>query len=190
MTYKVYVNKLDPKHFSAKKGGKFMNFADYLKNKDLKITNDDIDIDKLTSDLRKGYVSESEVESRVEKATKDLSAEDSRKYSNLENSYNDMVSKYDGATKELGNEKLKNAFLSHGFKNEDFEELSEIRHSVYKDIKDDNEAVSKLKERFGGTFFPQSKNVNEPSINGSQEPKKETVKVTRNTSIKDLIYKK
>ena len=78
-----------------------MNFADYLKNKDLKITNDDIDIDKLTSDLRKGYVSESEVESRVEKATKDLSAEDSRKYSNLENSYNDMVSKYDGATIDI-----------------------------------------------------------------------------------------
>ena len=167
-----------------------MNFTDYLKNKDLKVTNDDIDMERLTRDMRNGFVKESEVESRIEKAKKDLSAESDRKYKELDDTYNTVMNKYNEVNKELGNEKLKNAFLSNGFKNEDFEELSEIRRSVYKDIKDDNEAAVKIKDRFKGTYFTQNTKIGEPSIKGSQEPKKGSIKVTRNTSIGDLLYKK
>ena len=35
-----------------------MDISKYLTNKDVSISNDDIDLEKLTSDIRKGYVEE------------------------------------------------------------------------------------------------------------------------------------
>lgn len=168
-----------------------MKISNYLKNEEIKLTNDDIDIDRLTNDLRRGYVSETDIESRIDKAKKDLSAEKDKEYSTLKSSYDDMVSKYDTANKELGNEKLKNVMLINGFKAENFDEVSNIRKSLYKDVEDDNEAVQRIAERFKNTYFPESQKVpSEPPIKGNQEPKKNEIKVTRNTSIKDLMIRK
>lgn len=168
-----------------------MKISNYLKNEEIKLTNDDIDIERLTNDLRRGYVPETDIESRIDKAKKDLSAEKDKEYSTLKSSYDDMVSKYDSANKELGNEKLKNVMLTNGFKAENFDEVSNIRKSLYKDVEDDNEAVQKIAERFKNTYFPESQKApSEPPIKGNQEPKKNEIKVTRNTSIKDLMIRK
>ena len=40
-----------------------MDIKKYITNKDIEITNDDINIDKLTNDLRKGYVLSSDLDS-------------------------------------------------------------------------------------------------------------------------------
>ena len=39
-----------------------MDISKYLTNKEVTISNDDLDIEKLTQDLRKGYVLEAEAE--------------------------------------------------------------------------------------------------------------------------------
>ena len=51
-----------------------MDIKKYIKNKDIEITNDDIDITKLENDLRKGYELSSDVENRVSKAVEEANA--------------------------------------------------------------------------------------------------------------------
>ena len=41
-----------------------MDIKKYIKNKDIELSNDDFNIDKLENDLRKGYVLSSEVDER------------------------------------------------------------------------------------------------------------------------------
>ena len=60
-----------------------MKITDYLLNKDLKVEEKDFDIEKLTSDLRKGYVKETDVESRLESSKKDWKAQSDKNYSEL-----------------------------------------------------------------------------------------------------------
>ena len=75
-----------------------MKITDYLLNKDLQVDEKDFDIEKLTKDLRKGYIKETDFESKLESSKKDWEAESKKtyselndKYSALEKSYNDTV---------------------------------------------------------------------------------------------------
>lgn len=174
-----------------------MDISKYLKSKDIQLSNDDLDIEKLEKDIRKGYVSSDE----VEKAKKDAVQEFSTKYTaleeektKLEKSYTDIEARNTELTsnnKALGQ---KVEMVSLGFKKEDLDEVSKLRNSVYADEQDDIKAFTSIKERYGATFGfnkPEEKKPevpNEPQFNVNNKLQQE-VKVTRKTSIKDLVIK-
>ena len=63
-----------------------MDISKYLTNKELQLSNDDINIEKLEKDIRKGYVLSEE----VEKARKETLDENTKAYSELEEKYNKL----------------------------------------------------------------------------------------------------
>lgn len=177
-----------------------MDITKYLKNTDVKLSNDDIDIEKLTNDLRKGYIEESKANATA-KATYETELKDLRKqfeekanlaeskYTVLENSYNDLNARYTEQGNQLKSEHLKGIALENGFSSNDVEEVSKLRTSLYADIQDDTEAVQKIKDRYGRSFFddPVTKAPDEKRFGSGNETKKNDVVITRNTSIKDLM---
>lgn len=176
-----------------------MDIKKYLTNKDVEITNDDIDIEKLTKDLRKGYIEETEAKASA-KATYETELNDLKKnleeraslaeskYNVLENSYNDLNTRYSEQTKALKQSELRSVALENGFKSSDVEEVSKLRTSLYADIENDTEAVQKIKDRYGKSFF-DNPNAQAPNENrfGSEQTKKNDVVITRKTSIQDLM---
>lgn len=177
-----------------------MDISKYLKNKDITLSNDDVDIEKLTKDLRKGYIEESEAKANA-KATYETEIKDLRKsleekanlaeskYTVLENSYNDLNARYTEQSKQLSAEHLRGIALENGFTSADVEEVSKLRTSLYGDIQDDTEAVQKIKDRYGKSFFDNSntKAPDEKNFGSGNQTKKNDVVVTRNTSIQDLM---
>ena len=172
-----------------------MKITDYLTNKDVKITDKDFDIEKLENDIRKGYVKETEIESRIDSQKKTWEAEKGKEYddlksgyADLEKRYNDTVSNLDKANKDLSSERLKTTMMSHGFKKEQFEEIAKLRSSLFVDEQDDEKAIAGIAEKFKGTYFPQSPSTikNDGPLKGTGTVTPE-IKVTRNTSIKDLM---
>ena len=84
--------------------------------------------------------------------------------------------------------KLKNAILSHGFRGEDVEQVTQLRTAVYGEITDDNEALSKVREQYGKVFFETQVDTAPEESKMHTTPTTETKPViTRNTSIKDLM---
>ena len=176
-----------------------MDILKYLKNKDIQVSSDDFDIEKLEKDIRKGFVSSEE----VEKARNEANKEWATKYTALEEEKNKLDKSYadiEARNTELTTNKRgleqKVEMVSLGFKKEDFDEVSILRNSIYADEQDDSKAFSSIKERYGATFGfnkveePQKPVVpNEPSFNSIVKPI-QGIKVTRNTSIKDLVIKK
>ena len=177
-----------------------MDIKKYLTNKDVEITNDDIDIEKLTKDLRKGYIEETEAKANA-KATYETELKDLRKnleekaslaeskYTVLENSYNDLNTRYSEQTKALKQSELRSVALENGFRSSDVEEVSKLRTSLYSDIENDSEAIQKIKDRYGKSFFDNSntKAPDEKNFGSGNQTKKPDVVVTRHTSIKDLM---
>lgn len=174
-----------------------MDISKYLKNKEVQVSSDDFDIEKLEKDIRKGYVLSEE----VDKARNEITKEFTTKYTTLEEEKNKLEKSY--ADIEARNTELttnsraleqKVEMVSLGFKKEDLDEVSKLRNSVYAEEQDDIKAFTSIKERYGSTFGfnktePQQPSVpNEPQFNANNKPQQE-VKVTRNTSIKDLIIK-
>lgn len=172
-----------------------MDISKYLTNKDIQLSNEDINFEKLEKDIRKGYVSSDEVENARQEAIKENTAKYTEledKYNKLEKSYNDMESRNATLTNSEKGLKLQVEMVSQGFKKENLEEISALRNSLYKDEEDDAKAISMIKEKYKATYFPEPEKKpdvpNEPSFNSTTETKKE-IKVSRNTSIKDLIIK-
>ena len=172
-----------------------MDISKYVTNKELSISNDDINIDKLTKDIRKGFVSSEEVESERNSAVKEIND----KYAQLENDYNKLKSSYDDIearnTQFVSNEKklkLDVEMVSQGFKKEQFEEVRTLRNTLFKDEADDTKAIGLIKDKYKATYFPdEEKQVivpNETSF-GDVPKEKEPVKVTRNTRLSDLLIK-
>lgn len=173
-----------------------MDISKYLKNKDIQVSNDDIDIEKLEKDIRKGYVSSEE----LDKAKETIEKEFTTKYTTLEDEKNKLEKSYadiEARNTELTTNKReleqRVEMVSLGFKKEDLDEVSKLRNSVYAEEQDDVKAFSSIKERYGSTFGftkePEKPVVpNEPSFNSTTE-KKQEIKITRNTSIKDLVIK-
>ena len=173
-----------------------MDISKYLKNKDIQLSNEDLDFEKKKKDIRKGYVLSEE----VDKARNEVTKEFTTKYTTLEEEKNKLEKSY--ADIEARNTELttnsraleqKVEMVSLGFKKEDLDEVSKLRNSVYADEQDDVKAFTSIKERYGSTFGFNKEPVqpsvpNEPQFNANNKPQQE-VKVTRNTSIKDLIIK-
>jgi regulator of replication initiation timing len=175
-----------------------MDIKKYIKNKDIELTNDDLDIEKLENDLRKGYELSSEIEKKVSSAVAEANNTSKSAYSELETKYNDLQAKYDDIekrntdiTERNRTLSLENVMTREGFKDEDFKDISSMRYSMYGEIKDDREAISKIKEKFQNTYFPSQEppKVKDdlPINNGVITPQEPLV--TRKTNIKDIVKK-
>lgn len=174
-----------------------MDIKKYIKNKDIEISNDDINIEKLENDLRKGYELSSEVEEKVSKALNEANKTSKGAYSELETKYNELQTKYDDIekrntdiTERNKTLALENVMTRAGFKDEDFKDISSMRYSMFGDVKDDKEAINQIKEKFKNTYFqtePVKAKDDLPINNGSTEPQQPVV--NRKTSIRDLRIK-
>ena len=170
-----------------------MDISKYLTNKDIQLSNEDINLEKLEKDIRKGYVLSEEVENVRQETLKQNTAsynELEEKYNKLEKSYNDIEARNTELSNNTRGLKLQVEMVSQGFKKENLEEISALRNSLFKDEEDDAKAISMIKEKYKATYFPEpeAKPVipNEDSFNSTVKPKEE-VKVTRKTSLKDLV---
>ena len=170
-----------------------MDITKYLKNKDIQVSADDFDIEKLEKDIRKGYVSSDEVD-KVRKTALDESkksySELEDKYTKLQNSYNDIEARNTQFASNEKNLKLQVEMVSQGFKKEQFEEITALRNSLFKEENDDSKAISSIKEKYKNTYFPETTIdvPQESSFETSSKPKEE-VKVNRNTRLSNLIIK-
>lgn len=168
-----------------------MDIKKYLK-KDVEISNDDIDTDKLIEDLRKGYVVEKDLTSKLTKEFEDSLAEKTKEYTNkiatMQNDYDSLSAKYNETTNQIKTSNLKVAILSNGFQSKDVDEVAKLRTAMYGDITDDNEALSKVREQYGKVFFETKIDTapNEGKMN-TTPPSEVKPEITRNTNIKDLI---
>lgn len=170
-----------------------MKIEKYLTNKDITLTNEDIDTAKLIKDLQQGMINESEADKRVEDARKEWEKESTRNFSELEAKYNDLEKRNADLTSKNSELHLQNVMTREGFKEDQFEEVSKLRTSIYAED-DDETAIKSIKEKFKNTYFPEPEKVvttpvpSENKIN-SEPQIKEPIKITRNTNIKDLFLK-
>lgn len=173
-----------------------MDFTKYLKNKDLQITNDDVDIEKLTKDLRKGYTADSDIDSRIEDAKKAWDPKTTKDYTDIESKYNTAIKDLGTANETIKTKNLQMEMMSRGFKKESFDEVSKLRYSLYADEQDDSKAIENIATRFKDTYFKteeqslQQKNYDNGYMAGDGASKKQEVKITRNTSLSDLKISK
>ena len=113
-----------------------MDISKYVTNKDIQLSNDDINIEKLEKDIRKGYVLSDEVDKARSEALKENTAsytELEEKYNKLEKSYNDIETRNTELTNSTRGLKLQVEMVSQGFKKENLEEISALRNSLFKD---------------------------------------------------------
>lgn len=172
-----------------------MDISKYLTNKDIQLSNDDINIEKLEKDIRKGYVLSDEIEKARQEALKESTAtytELEDKYNKLEKSYNDIEARNTELTSSLNNSKLEVEIISQGFRKEDIGEVSKLRTTIYGEEEDNSKAISQIKERYNATFFPQQEvakqvDIPEDTAFNQLSKQKEDIKITRNTDISKLI---
>jgi hypothetical protein len=168
-----------------------MDINKYLTNKDIQLSNEDINFEKLEKDIRKGYVSSEEIENTRKSVTDELNKNYSQledKYNQLQKSYADIEARNTQLTSNENKLKLEVEMTSQGFKKEQFEEIETLRNSLFKDEQDNAKAISMIKEKYKSTYFPETsvEVPNETSFETSSKPKEE-IKVTRKTSIRDLL---
>lgn len=170
-----------------------MDISKYLTNKDIQLSNEDINFEKLEKDIRKGYVSSDEVENARKEALSESTkaySELEEKYNKLEKSYNDIEARNTELSNNASGLKLRVEMVSQGFKKEDLDEVAKLRTSLFAEEPDDAKAVSMIKEKYEATYFPK-KTVdipNETNFNVADVKPKE-ISITRNTKLKDLIIK-
>lgn len=171
-----------------------MDIKKYIKNKDIELSNDDFNIDKLESDLRKGFISQDEVEERVSKAVEEVKVSSKTEYDTLKKQYEELqnnVNDYEKRNTDLVEKNkslsLENVMTRAGFKEEDFKDISAMRYSMYGEL-DDVKAIDSIKEKYKNTYFPtqpEKPKDDLPINNGVSKPVKP--KVNRLTKIKDLM---
>lgn len=176
-----------------------MDIKKYITNKDIEITNDDINIDKLTNDLRKGYVLSSEVDSQIKSAVDEANKTSSSTIAEIQSKYDDISKKYEDVearnvnlTNEIKSVSLQRDMVSLGFEEKDFDEVSKLRTSLYGDEQDDKKALSQIMDKFKGTYGKVETTPvvpNEVGFNSNQTTTPTEPKITRLTSIKDIMKK-
>lgn len=176
-----------------------MDIKKYITNKDIEISNDDINIDKLTNDLRKGYVASSEVDSQIKSAVEEANKTSSSTLAEIQSKYDDISKKYEDVearnvnlTNEIKNVSLQRDMVSLGFEEKDFDEVSKLRTSLYGEEQDDKKALSQIMDKFKGTYGKvETKPVvpDEAGFNSNQTTTPVEPKITRLTSIKDIMKK-
>ena len=171
-----------------------MDITKYLTNKDIQLSNDDINIEKLEKDIRKGYVSSDEVEKARQDALKESTAtlsEMEGKVNKLEKIIADTEERNTQLTQTNKENELKVEMVSQGFKKEDLAEVAQLRYSLFADEEDNSKAISMIKERYGATYFPTEtvKQVEIPEETKFNQPvkKSEDINITRKTSMSNLI---
>lgn len=165
----------------------------YLKNKDLKVTDEDFDLESFKADLIKDYVPSKEVEKRVSDSVKEKTTELTKQLTDLQASYDSLNKNYTTTTDRVKELSLENIMVRKGFKDTDFKEVSKLRSSLYGDEKDDTKAIDLIAEKFGNTYLPKKEEEptipKESSVGGTQTSTKETP-ISRNTRLKDLVVKR
>lgn len=175
-----------------------IDLTKYLKNKDVQINNEDFDLDKMSKDMLKGYIKESDVKKPdysgyVPKADFDKLQTD---YSSLESNYNTTVKTLSDTNDKMARVSLESKMVRKGFKDSDFEEVAKLRTSIYADEKDDQKAIDSIAERYKNTFFevenksPYTPAPNEAGIKGnggSQVHTEKDIVITRNTPLKNFM---
>ena len=175
-----------------------MDIKKYIKNKDIEITNDDFNIEKLESDLRKGYVESSEVDERVKSAVEEVQKTSKteyetlkRDYDSLQNNYTEIEKRNTDLADKVKTVSLERTMVEYGFNKDQFDEVSKLRSSLYAEESDDDKAISQIKEKYKNTYFPTVEPTKQkddaPINNGVVQPQE--IKVSRLTSIKDIIKK-
>lgn len=178
-----------------------MDIKKYITNKDIEISNEDINIDKLTNDLRKGYVLSSEIDTQVKSAVDEANKTSSSNYAKLQSEFDELSKKFEDTEArnvQLTNEKktisLQRDMVSLGFEEKDFDEVSKLRSSLYAEEQDDKKALSQIMDKFKGTYGkvePTTPVVpNEVGFNKSENNTLTEPNITRKTSIKDMFIKK
>lgn len=172
-----------------------MDITKYLKNKDIQLSNDDINIEKLENDIRKGYVLSEEVDKAKADSIKESTskyAELETKYNALDKNYNDLQAKNVEQNNTISGLKLQMEMVTQGFSKDKFDEVTQLRTTLFKDEADDAKAIGLIKEKFGATYFPKTEPQvevpNDSSFN-TQNKQQHEIKITRKTSIRDLLKK-
>lgn len=172
-----------------------MDISKYLKNKDIQLSNDDINVEKLENDIRKGYVLSEEVDKAKEESIKESTSkytELEAKYNALDKNYNDLQAKNVEQTNTIGGLKLQLEMVNQGFTQDKFEEVSKLRNTLFKEEADDSKAIGMIKEKFGATYFPKTESKtdipNETNFNTPNTTPQE-LHITRRTSLRDLMKK-
>lgn len=176
-----------------------MDITKYLTNKDIQLSNDDINIEKLEKDIRKGYILESDRDSAIKEALDTNNKENTSKYVELENKYTELEKNYNALEERNSNITNSNAglkleveMISQGFTKDKFEEVRQLRNSLYAEEKDDAKAIGLIKEKFGATYFPNEKakvDVPNEGALGNARTEANPINITRKTSIKDMLIK-
>lgn len=168
----------------------------YVKNEDIAISNDDLDLEGMEKAFRKGYIKESEIakpdySNYVEK---DAFTKLQNDYTELENNYNSQTKILSDTNEKMARVSLESKMVRKGFEEKDFDEVVKLRN--LQEEKDDDKALDYVKERYGATFFKQENNqfTNPPkeqgSMGGSNANKQEDkIVISRNTKISDLFIK-
>lgn len=175
-----------------------MDIKKYIKNKDIEVSNDDFNIDKLENDLRKGYVEESSVDERVKSAVEEVQKTSKTEYDTLKKEYDSLQNNYSEIEKrntdladKVKTVSLERTMVEYGFNKDQFAEVSKLRSSLYGEESDDDKAISQIKEKYKNTYFPTPEPTKQkddtPINNGTVQPV--DIKVSRLTSIKDLMKK-
>lgn len=174
-----------------------MDITKYLTNKDIQLSNEDFNLEKLEKDLRKGYVLESDKENAIKEAISNNSKESTSKYVELENKYNELEKSYNSLqerdtnhTKTISGLNLRMNLMKEGFPSDKLDEVANLRSSMFAEETDDSKAIGMIKEKFGATYFPKTESTVEvpneqPLVQGKVE--NHEINVTRKTSIKDLL---
>ena len=166
-----------------------MDIKKYLKNKDVKIDNEDIDFDAISKDVLKGYVKETDIKDNISKETYN---ELTSKYATLETNYNNTIKTLGDTNEKLAKVSLEKTMISKGFKEEQFDKVSKMRGSLYADIKDDGKAIDTIATDFKATFFPDdsAKNPvvpNEASFTtGSSANNGTDIHIVRDTPLRNM----
>lgn len=175
-----------------------IDITKYLKNKDITLSNDDLDLDKMSKDIYKGYTKNSDIKEPdysgyVKKDDFDKLQND---YTALENNYNTTVKTLSETNDKMARVSLESKLVRKGFKEENFDEVVKLRSSLYADEKDDQKAVDMIAEKFKNTYFAEEKKQDNiftqapnenGGVNGNRGNTGSEIKITRNTSIKDLM---
>jgi predicted nucleic acid-binding Zn-ribbon protein len=168
-----------------------MDIKKYITNKDITITNDDIDIDKLTNDLRKGYELSSEVDSKIKTAVDEANKTSKSAFDDLQGRYDDIEKRNTDLADRVKKVSLERTMVEYGFNKTQFDEVSKMRSSLFGEESDDDKAISQIKEKFKDTYFPTPKE--EPPKQkddiplGNSVPEPKEIKATRTTPIKNLF---
>ena len=173
-----------------------IDITKYLKNKEITLSNDDLDLEAMSKDIYKGYTKNSDIKQPdysgyVKKEDYDKLQTD---FTTMENNYNATVKTLNDTNDKMARVSLESKMVRKGFKEENFEEIAKLRSSLYADEKDDQKAIDKIYDRFKDTYFKSTQNQNifdkapdEKGATGQDGDKTKDIKISRSTSIKDLM---